>query len=231
MRTNKVIQLLSLGLVTLLAVSCNYKIEKNPINNAINVSEQLKQTVSYNQVKAEVFQSKCISCHGNSGGVNLESYPSAYQQIDKIKKTVFKSKTMPKAPFSALDQKQMEVLMAWIEAGGPEKPIGGGQGNPDPEPTTIEPNYPSIKKHVLDMKCISCHKAGGQAASIPMVTKEDLTESSLELVVPGDPDESGIMIVLEPGARKFMPPVDSGMSPLTEDEKNAIRVWIENGAH
>lgn len=231
MSTSKVKIRFSLGFLTLLAYSCNYKIDKNPVSDAIHVSEQLKQTVSYNQVRAEVFQSKCISCHGNSGGVNLESYPSTFQQIDKIKKTVFKSKTMPKAPYSGLDEKQMEVLMAWIEAGGPEKPLGGGQGTPDPEPTTIEPTYPSIKKHVLDMKCISCHKAGGAAASIPMVTKEDLTQSSLELVVPGDPDDSGIMIVLQPGARKFMPPIDSGISPLTEEEKNAIKVWIENGAN
>lgn len=229
MKRGLILKLMSVSFVSFVVSSCNYKIDKNPIGEAISVSDELKQTVSYNQVKSEVFQSKCISCHGNSGGINLESYPATIQNLDKIKKTVFKSKTMPKAPFSALDQRQMQVLMAWIEAGGPEKPIGGGD-NPDPEPTTVEPTYPSIKKHVLDMKCLSCHKPGGQAASIPMVTKEDLTESSLELVVPGDPDESGIMIVLEPGARKFMPPVDSGISPLTEEEKNAIRTWIQNGA-
>lgn len=218
--------LLSLAIGT----ACNYKIQKGSVVDTISVSEQLKQTVSYNQVKGVVFQTKCISCHGNSGGVNLESYQSAVRYLDAIKKTVFMSRSMPKAPFAGLDRRQSEVLLAWIEAGGPERPIGGGDTIPEPLPVPVEPTYPSIKAHILDMKCISCHRPGGQAASVPLVTKEDLTESPLELVVPGDPESSGVMIVLEPGARKFMPPAESGISPLTEDEKNAIRVWIQNGA-
>ena len=222
--------LLALGILPLLYSSCNYKIEKKAMSQKLTISEELRQTVSFNQVKTEVFQSKCISCHGNSGGVNLESYGATYQQLDAIKKTVFKTKTMPKAPFSALNQEQLEILTAWIEAGGPEKPLGGGTTKPEPEPTTIQPTFPSIKKHVLELKCISCHMAGQSAARIPLVTKEDLKDSPLDLIVPGEPEESGLMIVLESGARKFMPPVDSGISPLTEEEKNAIRIWIQNGA-
>jgi uncharacterized membrane protein len=221
----------SILLLLVISYSCNYKIEKKMDVDVISVSSQLRQSVSYRMVRDEVFQSKCLSCHGNSGGVNLESFGSAYQNLDGIKKTALKNKTMPKAPISGLNRRQLEVLTAWIDAGGPEKPIGGGDGNPEPLPTQIEANYPSIKEHILDMKCISCHTPGKPGGSIPLVTKEDLLNSPLDLVVPGDPSESGIMIVLEPGARKFMPPVDSGMSPLNEDEKNAIRVWIQNGAH
>lgn len=215
---------------SLILVSCNYKIEKNSIESIGPISQELRQTVSFNQVKSEVFRDKCISCHGNSGGVNLESYGAAFQHLKAIEKTVLKTKTMPKAPFSALNKRQLEILTAWIEAGGPEKPIGGGDGGTDPDPTPVEPTYPSIRKNVLEMKCISCHKPGETAGRIPLVTKEDLLNSPLDLVVPGDPDESGIMIVLEQGARKFMPPKDSGITPLTEEEKNAIKVWIQNGA-
>lgn len=221
-----------LGLMLMMFfVGCNYKIEKKSLAGPVTISEQLRHSVSYAQVRSEVFQSKCLSCHGNSGGVNLESYPAAFQNLESIRKTVFKTKTMPKSPFSGLDKHQSEVLLAWIEAGGPEKPIGGGTVEPVPEPIPTEPTYLSIKKNVIDMKCLSCHRPGSDAGSIPMVTKEDLTESSLDLVVAGDPEESGLMIVLEPGARKFMPPVDSGISPVTEEEKNAIRTWIQNGAH
>lgn len=230
MKLSKASSLLILGLVSSLISSCNYKIEKEISGDPISVTDQLRRSVSYNQVKTEVFQSKCISCHGNSGGVNLESYSSTLQNLNGIKKSVLKNKTMPKAPFSALDKRQLEVLTAWIDAGGPEKPIGGGEVEPEPEPTVIEPNFPSIKKHVLEMKCISCHQVGQSAGRIPLVTKEDLLQSPMDLVVPGDPDESGIMIVVQPGARKFMPPVESGISQLTEEEKNAIRVWIQNGA-
>ncbi|MBY0518139.1 MAG: c-type cytochrome [Bacteriovoracaceae bacterium] len=220
---------LSVSAVLMLA-SCNYKIEKKQLENIGPISQELRQSVSYNQVKSEVFRDKCISCHGNSGGVNLESYGAAFQHLEAIKKTVLKTKTMPKPPFSGLNKRQLEILAAWIEAGGPEKPLGGGPVEPDPDPVPIEPTYSSIKKNVLELKCISCHKTGEQAGRIPLVTKEDLLNSPYDLVVPGDPDESGIMIVLEPGARKFMPPKDSGISPITEEEKNAIKVWIQNGA-
>ncbi len=223
-------KLLKIALLIVSVSSCNYKIEKKSLNELISVSEELRRSVSYSQVKSEVFQSKCIACHGNSGGINLESYSGAYQNLQAIKKSVFNARTMPKSPYSALSQRQSEVLLAWIEAGGPEKPLGGGEVEPEPEPKPIEPTYPSIRKHVLEMKCISCHTPGESAGRIPLVTKQDLLDSPLDLVVPGEPEESGLTIVLEPGARKFMPPRDSGISPVTEEEKNAIRIWIQNGA-
>lgn len=195
----------------------------------VRVSQALLESVSFNQVKVEVFNNKCISCHGNSGNVNLESHRAAYQHLEGIRKSTLVDKKMPKAPYPALTKRELEVLTAWIEAGGPDKPRNGSQA-PDVHEEPIQPTYASIKKKVLDMKCISCHSPGGAAARIPLVTKDDLINSPQEIVIPGNPDDSGLTIVVEPGARKFMPPEDSGITPLTEEERNAIRIWIENGA-
>lgn len=211
-------------------VSCNYKIDKSASEGPLQISQELRQTISFAKVKTGVFQGKCISCHGNSGGVNLESYQSAFNNLAAIKKSVLKTRTMPKSPFPPLNNRELELITAWVEAGGPEKPIGGGDDPTETEPTPIEPTFPSIQKHVLQMKCISCHTPGDHAGRIPLVTKRDLLESPLDLVVPGNPDDSGLMIVLEPGARKFMPPPESGITPISEEEKNAIRTWIQNGA-
>ena len=46
-------------------------------------------------------------------------------------------------------------------------------------------------------------------------------------MVPKDPDSSGIVISIRPGAKKPMPP--SGGS-LTDDEIAIIVEWIANGA-
>ena len=223
----------SILFICFLSSSCLGPVKKGPLQWGISpTTRALMQSVSFQQVQIEVFQKKCIACHGNSGGVNLESYPSAFQNLTAINRSVFKTGTMPRTPFSPLTKREAEVLRAWIEAGGPERPIGntGGGNEPNPEPLPIEPTYASIKGHVLDMKCISCHSPGGTVARIPLVTKDDLLNSSLDLVIPGEPDESGLTIVLEPGARKFMPPADSGISPVSEEERNAIRTWILNGA-
>ena len=207
-------------------VSCVFQEEKGPLRYGINpVTRELMQTVSFQQVQTEVFQNKCIACHGNSGGVNLESYSATVKHLKAIERTVFKFRSMPKSPYPALNQREMDVLKAWIEVGAPERPSGSG---PSPEP--IEATYESINKHVLVSKCISCHGPGGQVERIPLVTKNDLLNSPLDLVVPGEPDDSGLTIVLEPGARKFMPPIDSGITPVSEEERNAIRTWIQNGA-
>ena len=57
-----------------------------------------------------------------------------------------------------------------------------------------------------------------------------LFRSPDDLVVPGDPDNSYLVILVSPGARKPMPPPESGMSPLSPDELNVLKEWIKNGA-
>jgi mono/diheme cytochrome c family protein len=83
---------------------------------------------------------------------------------------------------------------------------------------------------ILENKCLSCHKPGEHAGHIPLSTRSDLLNSPLDLVIPGKPDESGLMIVVSPGARKQMPPMDSGIAPLTKNQRDLIRTWILNGA-
>lgn len=218
--------------------SCNYKIEKEKAGaELLPISQELKDSVSYRMVRNEVFGPKCITCHGQAGGVSLESYASASKNLAGIKNSVFNKGSMPKAPISKLNPKQKQVLLAWIEAGGPEKPIGGGDPgpdpdpNPDPGPIEIKPTYASIRKYILDKKCVGCHTPGETAGRFPLVTREDLMNPDFEYVIPENPDDSGIMIVLQPNARKPMPPKDSGITPLTEEEINAIKVWIQEGAN
>lgn len=212
-------------LLFLFLASCNYKIEKDKIED-IQVSDEMLNTVSYKQLRTEVLIPKCLSCHGNSGGVNLENYESAYKHLADISRSCLQTKTMPKAPISPLDTKQLAVLTAWIEAGGPERPR-----NPDSSDT--EDNEPSsafnkIKQEILEPKCLSCHSTGEHAGQIPLGTREDLLNSSLSLVVPGKPGNSLIYTITAPGAMNMMPPI--GVEPLTETQREMLEVWIEKGA-
>ena len=193
------------------------------------ISEELKGSISYHEVNTKVFANKCLGCHDSGSQIQLDSYEKAYPYLQKIKKAVLLNKSMPQKPISQLDKKQLELVTAWIEAGGPNAPLNGS-GVPDEPGPVLKQTFDSIKAFVLDRKCISCHSAGGSVARIPLVTKDDLLNSSLDIVVPGNPDDSGLSIVLEEGARKFMPPKKSGFTPVSEAEKEVIRQWILAGA-
>lgn len=131
---------------------------------------------------------------------------------------------MPKRDSLSEDQKDM--LWSWLEMGAPEFPRDGG-GPVDP--ILLEPKFSSIDQHILQTKCITCHSEGKTAERIPL-TLENLLNSPLEMVMPGDPDESGLVITLERTDEKRMPPPKDGYSRLSDKELKVIRDWITNGA-
>ncbi len=94
----------------------------------------------------------------------------------------------------------------------------------------LVPTYESIKKLIINKKCLSCHRPGGKADDIPFNSRADLLESPLEIVVPGKAEESMFVIVLKAGARKPMPPPESGRTPLTAEQIQVVEEWINNGA-
>lgn len=200
-------------------------------NDDIKVSEALIRSISYQEVNEKVFQLKCIGCHGSSGGVNLETYKSAASHLEGIKNSTVVRRTMPRSPVKSLTKNELELVAAWVAAGGPDAPLdsptSGGSSGGGP---VLEPTYESIKKQIIDRKCLSCHTAGGSAHRMPFNTREELLDETYEVVIPNNPDESGFLIVLKPDARKPMPPKDSSFSAVTESEKAVIREWILKGA-
>lgn len=216
-----------LSLLLLLLFGCG---ERGPLffdPGPSPISQELIRSTSYKEIKEQIIDSSCISCHDREEGINLGNYQKVLASISKIKHSVLVTKTMPKKPFKTLNLNQIELLTAWIQAGAPEKPLDGSDPG-DVILEQIEPTYESIKKLVIDRKCLACHSSGGSAERIPMNTYEELVNSPIEMVVPGNPDDSGFIIVIAPNARRFMPPKKSGISAVTEEESAAIYQWIEN---
>ena len=95
------------------------------------------------------------------------------------------------------------------------------------EPT--QSTYESINKNVFTPKCVACHSVGNSAYQV-LLSREALLNSPLELVLPGNPDESGLIIALERSDHKRMPPEKEGYSALKREDIEAIRIWIADGA-
>lgn len=221
---------LSVLLASCFAISCAPIHEMGampyPDKSHYKVSE-----LGFNTIQNRVLRTHCIGCHGDGGGVNLESYDKVKANLEGIRKTVFVSQTMPKRPGASLSAYQLGLLNAWIEAGAP---MSAAEDDPGLPPLT--PTYDSIRARVLVPKCLICHAPGKSVARVPLVTIDDLLNSPLEIVIPGQPEESGLVISITRDDDKVMPPLKgsdgkpSGAMRLSIEEIEAIKAWIAKGA-
>lgn len=223
------LQTFFLLLTNLLLLSCNYtkvKGDLNETNSAFELPAGKMSELSYGLINEKVLLPKCVSCHGSSGNIRLENYSDILQNLALIKKTVFDEKSMPKR--GSLTAEELSYLYSWIKMGAPEQPQNGIPSQPIIS-TPIEPTYDSINSHVFQRSCNECHNLSGTGKRV-LLDKDSLMNSPLELIIPGNPDESGLVVDVERTDDKRMPPTKEGYSELKPDEKLAIRKWIENGA-
>ena len=193
---------------------CNYRLDKSALSP---VSDN---ELSFALVSNSVFTPRCIACHGDGHKLLLKTYQDVKNGIIDIERVAIKVKSMP--PRDPLSNNESTLLERWITAGAPENPLAPETEEP------LNPTYDSIKKKILTPKCIACHLPGQSASRVPLQTKEDLLNSPMDLVLPGNPDESALILSITRKDEKKMPPRPS--SPLSNEEVSAIRKWILDGA-
>jgi mono/diheme cytochrome c family protein len=223
MKSNRIVILIA----ALIFVGCNYtKIKDSPDdkNTQYNLPSGKLGELSYGLLAQKIFTPKCITCHGTSGSVNLESYSEVLRHLAQIEKSVFNEHSMPKR--GSLTSEEMSYLWNWIQMGAPEN---AQNGSLPPLQEPIQATFESINNRIFQTSCKDCHNSTGSGKRIPL-DKESLLNSPLELVIPENPDESGLVIAIERLDGKRMPPAKAGYSPLSDEAKQAIRKWIQNGA-
>lgn len=122
---------------------------------------------------------------------------------------------------------------------------GDSSGNSDTEPTlipqptpnptpdkpqvdfsTLELSFANLKKEILEPKCLRCH--------VPVDGKDNTILESLSAIqgqelVSATAEKSVLYQVVIPGMNKrFMPPPKSGNPPLTAEEADYLKRWIES---
>ncbi|MBD3674158.1 MAG: DUF1553 domain-containing protein [Planctomycetaceae bacterium] len=92
-------------------------------------------------------------------------------------------------------------------------------------------DYLTEIKPLLEHKCYACHGALKQQGSLRVDTANSLLQGgdSGSLIEPGKPEESLLIDVLTGDAGFRMPPANEG-APLSPEEIDLIRDWIEAGA-
>ena len=159
-----------LGVVALFLVGpmvgCFDFYKEKPLKEAIQ--DWTGKKLSFQLVQQGIFSPRCVSCHGTSGGVSLESYASVKANLSKIERVALVDKVMPPPPKPSLNSSEQALLRAWIDAGAPETPDPGATPTPTPTPLPpLEPKFASIKKRIFEQRCTGCHSVGGSAEKVP----------------------------------------------------------------
>ena len=175
--------------------------------------------LNYGVIKEEIFDAQCARCHGQE----YSDYNHVIENLDAIASSV-RSDRMPKD--GPLNNELKQKLFSWIAIGAP-------RGDVVIEPIKPEPTFNSLEKTIFATKCIRCHSEGGPSpfylndrqnlmvyASVfnPFLFDFEFPEESdfVKRLVSDDPIEQ-------------MPPERSGISPLTEEEREIIIEWISKG--
>ncbi len=218
---------LGLSLIAGILISCNYtrlKESADSFDKNLGKLEPGEESrfMNYSFIDSRIFQPKCTGCHGTSRKVNLETYASVKTHLAEIRNSVFVEKTMPKR--GALTKEEARLLWNWIKLGAPLL-----SQEPPPPVDPLIATYESIRRHVFEPKCITCHNPTGKGKRI-LLDREALLDSPLELVLVGNADESGLIIALERKDDKRMPPEEEGYTALKPEVIEIFREWINNGA-
>lgn len=247
-----------LVLSTFICFSCDYTLWKKNELRVGNIPRYNKQellSLGYQKVNNFVFEPYCLSCH-KKGKNKLTQYQEVVSQMSVIYQSVFETGEMPRNKTLPMPLKSM--LLSWIENGAPEFPPGGNSGEPVIPQEPLMPTFASIKSKIFDRYCSDCHdpQSKGCQEILPRVghaisneskgySKESCQlelgiydqllngqeEVAKELVIPGDPDNSQLIISVERAdGKNQMPPPEEGYSPLSEEERKVIREWILKGA-
>lgn len=236
--------------------SCSYTKFKSkaPSENAPPLTKIEIDSLSFSRIFQTVIDPYCLSCH-RTGKYPLSSYVETKSVQGKIRQSVFIDSSMPKD--KVLPSKEKNLLLAWLDAGAPEF---GKTPSPDPDIPKLEPTFSSIRDRIFNVRCGSCHNPTSDecrtvktfpfkrihgdehapnqskgSCNIELSNYNELLngeeETRKELVLPGNADESQLVISIErTDGKDQMPPPEEGYSPLSTEEIKTIRDWINAGA-
>lgn len=229
----KKINILSSLIILIGMSSCNYSRLKNQPGSDSGLSSDTP--ISYDIVKSYSLSS-CLKCHSGTQAPALNSLQNLISNQVLIKNEINDGAMPPKSSgYELLSQCQIDLYSKWVELGSPETsthlvaeiPSCSSEFSAQPQiiPILLMPlNYQTLRTKILQPKCLLCHTSDGEANYLPYFPYG-------ELVLTGNwsaPAKSS-KVMEEITASDGMPPTDSGVTPLSTDEIEFIKRWIDAG--
>lgn len=243
------IYFVALSLLSLVLVNCSAT-EMTGLNDSLSAQQddsgiiggplESASVAIYEQTLFPVLRTNCAACHGVSQAP-LHSVSNVLASHTTVLSNSLVDLSAPESsliyrkinsghqsfPQSVADE-LLVAIAAWSDqlaatAGevAPEVPAPTPAPVPVPAPVVmLESTYASIRKLILEPKCISCHGAAVARAGV----RYDSYAATLQTVTAGNPAGSAFYGAVESGN---MPRSAPG---LVTNELTAISQWIANGA-
>jgi hypothetical protein len=135
------------------------------------------------------------------------------------------------------------IVFLLASCGGTHAPAPSKPANESNQPNSnqntdalnpVEPtlNFASIQAQVLRTNCMECHSVGGRTGGrrIPFDTYEQVMQSDLGLVIPGQPEKSLLVSTTLLNDADRMPPPNWRAAPLDPASIDLLKEWIRRGA-
>ena len=182
-----------------------------------------------------IFTAHCFACHGGTSmiGLDLRTAQSVLKGSHNgtvlvegdsgkslLYQKVFAREMPPKAFNLDLSEAQIETIKSWIEAGAPHEKV-----QPLLSAKQVERfNHEALP--VFEAKCLACHGQEPAPGGLDLRTLEATLKGSENgpVVVEGASELSILIRMVSAGS---MPPPGVG-SPLTEEEIDRLRAWIDS---
>lgn len=208
--------------------SCGFKIDKQASDsaaaNGLSAYTPTSTIPGYNTLRSQIFASQCISCHGTSGGVSLDTYTSAVAAASLIRNAVVVSKVMP--PTGSLSDTEIRAIQSWVDNGTPEDdvvvstsatatptPVATATPTPTSTPTASgNVTYAQVSSQIFTPSCISCHSGSRASAGVDLTTYANVVSHISA-------------IQKEALTNQSMPP----SQPLSSTNQALLKTWISQG--
>lgn len=198
-------------------ISCNYKQSNElPLDPVRSGDSAMKaEEVDFQLVMEKVMANNCVNCHsqegGNRGELNLETYENVVQVLTEIREQV-SDRTMPPRRAPPLSDEQIQLIIAWIDAGAPEK----AEGVVSPaDPLPVATNYAIVFTQVIQPSCLKCHSTDDKPSKKGHINLETYAD---------------LMTVKDDVRRTVADGSMPRRSKLTDEQKKLILDWIDAGA-
>ena len=196
-------------------------------------------TATFASIKESLIVPKCITCHNPTGkaknikldavgdllvGQNILVVPGK-PAASKLVRVITPGARHPMPPpnkGTPLTDAEVAQITDWV-AGGALDDSEAGENS----------KFQSIENNIIQPRCTKCHTAEGSAEHVSLDSVKDLTGGNEPFVIPKAADMSWLVEVLQPdqSGKPDMPPANSGIAPLTPEELNVIKDWINAGAN
>ncbi len=213
---------------------CNYQTSKEL--TAPNVSLSLNTAIDFESIKTNSLSS-CLKCHSGTQNPNLSTYSELKLHSALVSGEIATSSMPPAGSgYPLLENCQKDLYQKWVDLGMPETTthtVAEVQscrdviGNPpNVTPILLMPlNYQTLNSKILQPKCLLCHSPSGEAKDLTFYPYNELAK----LKEWNAPAISSAVVDEIMNKEDGMPPPETKLGSLTDDEVEFVKRWIDAG--